>query len=104
MLEARRTRISSIKVRILARIDLERRLNHIHPGIDLVQEKIFKAGDQSNESAAEQVKDNMIADAIRSGYKTAVGKDFPIAEKEKKEEASPLSGFASAASGFFGQK
>ncbi|KAH9476422.1 hypothetical protein JR316_0011997 [Psilocybe cubensis] len=49
--------------------------------IDLVQEHVFKAGDQSNESAIEQAKDAQIASAIRSGYKTVTGKDFPIAEK-----------------------
>lgn len=49
--------------------------------IDLVQEHVLKAGDQSNESAVEQAKDTQIASAIRTGYKTFTGKDFPIPEK-----------------------
>lgn len=39
-------------------------------------------GDQSNESAAEQFKDEQISDMIRSKYKSASGKDFPIEDKE----------------------
>jgi len=50
--------------------------------IDYVQEKFLGAGDQSNESAAEQAKDNMIADAIRDQYKKHTNKEFPIADKE----------------------
>jgi hypothetical protein len=38
-------------------------------------------GDQSNESAAEQVKDEAISDTIRSQYKNTTGSDFPIADK-----------------------
>lgn len=38
-------------------------------------------GSQDNESAVEQATDNQIASAIRSGYKTVSGKDFPIADK-----------------------
>jgi hypothetical protein len=38
-------------------------------------------GDQSNESALEQAKDEQISDFIRSQYKGATGKDFPIADK-----------------------
>lgn len=32
---------------------------------------------QDNEDATEQAQDKMIAEAIRSGYKTVSGKDFP---------------------------
>ena len=39
-------------------------------------------GDQSNESAAEQFKDEQISDFIRDQYKKATGKDFPIADKK----------------------
>lgn len=46
-------------------------------GIDAFQEHILKQGPQNNESAAEQFKDKMIADQIRSQYKNVSGKDFP---------------------------
>lgn len=51
--------------------------------VDFVQEKFMGAGDQSNESAAEQAKDEAISDAIRKQYKTAIGSDIPIADKDK---------------------
>jgi hypothetical protein len=50
-------------------------------GVDYVQEHVFKQGPQDNESAVEQAKDEQISDAIRSGYKSTTGKDFPIADK-----------------------
>lgn len=40
-------------------------------------------GDQSNETAAEQFKDEQISDMIRSQYKSTTGKDFPIEDKER---------------------
>lgn len=40
-------------------------------------------GDQSNESAAEQFKDEQISDMIRSQYKSLSGKDFPVEDKER---------------------
>ncbi|ELU39984.1 hypothetical protein AG1IA_05988 [Rhizoctonia solani AG-1 IA] len=51
--------------------------------IDWVQEKYLGqvSGDQSNESALEQAKDEQISDFIRAQYKSATGKDFPIADK-----------------------
>ncbi|KAJ8495484.1 hypothetical protein ONZ45_g12836 [Pleurotus djamor] len=49
--------------------------------VDYVQEHVFKQGDQSNESAVEQAKDEAISDAIRDQYKKMTGKDFPIADK-----------------------
>ncbi|CCO27519.1 hypothetical protein RSOLAG1IB_05645 [Rhizoctonia solani AG-1 IB] len=49
-------------------------------GVDYVQERMG-GGDQSNESAAEQVKDEAISDTIRSQYKNTTGSDFPIADK-----------------------
>lgn len=42
------------------------------------------AGDQSNESAAEQAKDEAISDFVRDKYKTATGQEFFIADKDKK--------------------
>jgi hypothetical protein len=49
-------------------------------GVDFVQERMGQ-GPQDNESALEQAKDEQISDFIRSQYKTATGKDFPIADK-----------------------
>ncbi|CAE6413215.1 unnamed protein product [Rhizoctonia solani] len=49
--------------------------------VDWAQQHILGQGDQSNESALEQAKDEQISDFIRSQYKTAAGKDFPIADK-----------------------
>lgn len=46
-------------------------------GIDFVQERFMGAGPQDNESAAEQMKDRMIAETIRGQYKSTTGKDFP---------------------------
>lgn len=51
-------------------------------GIDAVQQYGFGGGDQSNESAVEQAKDEQISDAIRRQYKSAVGSDIPIKDKE----------------------
>uniref|UniRef100_A0A8H7NJZ8 DNA damage-responsive protein 48 n=1 Tax=Bionectria ochroleuca TaxID=29856 RepID=A0A8H7NJZ8_BIOOC len=52
--------------------------------VDFVQEKFMGQGDQSNESAAEQAKDEAITDFIRDQYKGTTGSDFPIADKDKK--------------------
>lgn len=52
-------------------------------GVDFVQEKFLGQGDQSNESAAEQQKDEVISDMIRDKYKGVTGSDFPIKDKEK---------------------
>ncbi|KAF4583085.1 hypothetical protein GQ602_006229 [Ophiocordyceps camponoti-floridani] len=52
--------------------------------VDMFQEKVLGQGDQSNESAAEQAKDEAISDYIRDKYKSTTGSDFPIKDKEKK--------------------
>lgn len=52
--------------------------------VDFVQEKFLGGGDQSNENAAEQAKDEAISDAIRDQYKSATGSEFPISDKDKK--------------------
>ncbi|KAJ1309252.1 hypothetical protein OPQ81_004917 [Rhizoctonia solani] len=49
-------------------------------GVDFVQERMG-AGDQSNESAAEQAKDEAISDGIRSAYKNTTGSEIPIPDK-----------------------
>ena len=54
----------------------------IHTGVDFVQEKFMGAGDQSNESAVEQAKDEQISDFIRGQYKSTTGSDIPIKDKE----------------------
>uniref|UniRef100_A0A8H8CET8 Uncharacterized protein n=1 Tax=Psilocybe cubensis TaxID=181762 RepID=A0A8H8CET8_PSICU len=61
----------------------EKKEDLLDKAIDLVQEHVLKAGDQSNESAIEQAKDAQIASAIRTGYKTVTGKEFPISESQK---------------------
>ena len=53
---------------------------HYRKGVDFVQQRMG-GGQQSNESAIEQAKDEQISDAIRSKYKSTTGKDFPIADK-----------------------
>ncbi|KAG8679308.1 hypothetical protein FRC11_003896 [Ceratobasidium sp. 423] len=49
-------------------------------GVDYAQERMGQ-GDQSNESAAEQAKDEAMSDAIRGQYKNMTGSDFPIPDK-----------------------
>ena len=55
-------------------------LTHL-PGVDWVQEHVLGQGPQNNESALEQAKDEQISDAIRRGYKSTTGKEFPVADK-----------------------
>ncbi|GME50791.1 Dead deah box helicase protein [Neofusicoccum parvum] len=62
----------------------EKNEDMLDKGVDFVQEKFLGAGDQSNESAMEQAKDEQISDFIRSKYKSTTGSDFPIADKDKK--------------------
>ncbi|RMJ08720.1 hypothetical protein CDV36_011659 [Fusarium kuroshium] len=52
--------------------------------VDYVQEKFLGQGDQSNESAAEQAKDEAISDFIRDKYKESTGKEFFVEDKDKK--------------------
>ncbi|KAH7343204.1 hypothetical protein B0J17DRAFT_641434 [Rhizoctonia solani] len=49
-------------------------------GVDFAQQRMGQ-GDQSNESAVEQQKDEAISDAIRGGYKNLTGSDIPIQDK-----------------------
>jgi hypothetical protein len=70
-------------------------------GVDFVQEKFMGGGDQSNESAVEQAKDEQvslnctklhvkytltsllqISDFLRGQYKSTTGSDMPIKDKE----------------------
>jgi len=52
--------------------------------VDYVQEHVLGTGDQSNESAVEQAKDEQISDFIRDKYKETTGKDFFVPDKDKK--------------------
>ncbi|KAG6874733.1 hypothetical protein C0992_006792 [Termitomyces sp. T32_za158] len=45
--------------------------------IDFVQEHLLKEGQQKNESAIEQIKDEQIANMLRNGFKSATGKEIP---------------------------
>ncbi|KAF9558905.1 hypothetical protein CPC08DRAFT_709254 [Agrocybe pediades] len=56
----------------------EKKEDILDKAIDVFQERVLKAGDQSNESVAEQAKDKIIADTIRTGYKSLTGKDIPV--------------------------
>jgi len=45
--------------------------------VDLFQQRILKEGDQSDESAIEQLKDEQIANAIRHSFKSVTGHELP---------------------------
>ncbi|ROV95241.1 hypothetical protein VMCG_08575 [Cytospora schulzeri] len=59
----------------------EKKEDALDKGVDWVQENVLGQGDQSNESAFEQAKDEQISDFIRGQYKNTTGKDVPIADK-----------------------
>ncbi|KAI1396835.1 hypothetical protein F4819DRAFT_113513 [Hypoxylon fuscum] len=52
-------------------------------GVDWVQENVLGQGDQTNESAVEQAKDEQISDFIRGQYKNTTGSDVPIKDKDR---------------------
>ncbi|KAM7190922.1 hypothetical protein V8F33_009155 [Rhypophila sp. PSN 637] len=58
----------------------EKNEDMLDKGVDFVQERLG-SGDQSNESAVEQAKDEQISDFIRDKYKTTTGNDFPVQDK-----------------------
>ncbi|KUJ14746.1 uncharacterized protein LY89DRAFT_619898 [Mollisia scopiformis] len=60
----------------------EKNEDMLDKGIDFVQEKFMGQGQQDNESAVEQAKDEQISDFIRKQYKGATGSDVPIKDKE----------------------
>ncbi|KAL6715360.1 hypothetical protein ACLMJK_007626 [Lecanora helva] len=62
----------------------EKNEDMLDKGIDAVQQYGFGQGDQSNESAVEQAKDEQISDFIRGKYKSATGSEFPVEDKETK--------------------
>ncbi|KAF8167123.1 hypothetical protein B0H34DRAFT_680338 [Crassisporium funariophilum] len=59
----------------------ERNEDMLDKGVDFAQQRFMGAGDQSNESAVEQAKDEQISDAIRRGYNSTTGSDLPISDK-----------------------
>ncbi|KAK4221018.1 hypothetical protein QBC38DRAFT_550307 [Podospora fimiseda] len=59
----------------------EKNEDALDKGVDLFQQHVLAQGDQSNESAIEQAKDEQISDFIRGQYKNATGKDVPIQDK-----------------------
>ncbi|KAI3325255.1 hypothetical protein HD806DRAFT_470250 [Xylariaceae sp. AK1471] len=61
----------------------EKNEDALDKGIDYIQERVLGQGDQSNESAAEQAKDEQISDFIRKQYKNTTGSDVPIKDKER---------------------
>ncbi|RKO96169.1 hypothetical protein CXG81DRAFT_3125, partial [Caulochytrium protostelioides] len=44
--------------------------------IDFFQEYVLREGPQTNESTAEKIKDRMIAQTIKSQYKSIFGKEY----------------------------
>ncbi|TPX17714.1 uncharacterized protein E0L32_002815 [Thyridium curvatum] len=62
----------------------EKNEDALDKGVDWVQEHVLGQGDQSNESAIEQAKDEQISDYIRDQYKKTTGSDFPVKDKEHK--------------------
>ncbi|KAI1262234.1 hypothetical protein F5Y18DRAFT_164282 [Xylariaceae sp. FL1019] len=61
----------------------EKNEDALDKGVDWVQENVLGQGDQSNESAIEQAKDEQISDFIRGQYKSTTGSDIPIKDKER---------------------
>ncbi|TGJ87610.1 hypothetical protein E0Z10_g1089 [Xylaria hypoxylon] len=61
----------------------EKNEDTLDKGVDWVQEHVLGQGDQSNESAAEQAKDEQISDFVRGQYKKSTGSDIPVQDKER---------------------
>ncbi|KAI1407695.1 hypothetical protein F5Y13DRAFT_195184 [Hypoxylon sp. FL1857] len=61
----------------------EKNEDSLDKGVDWVQEHVLGQGDQSNESAVEQAKDEQVSDFIRDQYKKTTGSDFPVKDKDR---------------------
>ncbi|KAI0465601.1 hypothetical protein F4859DRAFT_375737 [Xylaria cf. heliscus] len=61
----------------------EKNEDALDKGVDWVQEHVLGQGNQNNESAVEQAKDERISDFIRDQYKKTTGSDIPIKDKER---------------------
>ncbi|KAM5346998.1 hypothetical protein ACJ41O_010003 [Fusarium nematophilum] len=62
----------------------EKNEDGLDKAVDFVQEKVLGQGKQSDESAAEQAKDEAISDFIRDKYQGTTGKEFFVEDKDKK--------------------
>ncbi|KFA69813.1 hypothetical protein S40285_02445 [Stachybotrys chlorohalonatus IBT 40285] len=62
----------------------EKNEDGLDKAVDFVQENVLGQGQQNNESAAEQAKDEAVSDYIRSTYKGATGQEFIVEDKDKK--------------------
>jgi len=60
----------------------EKNEDMLDKGIDMFQQRVMGQGEQDNESAVEQAKDEQISDFIRGKYKDSTGSDMPIKDKE----------------------
>ena len=58
------------------------KLKYPMSAIDFIQGHILHQGDQSNETALEQMKDGQIAAAIRTSYRQVTGHELPLKEKK----------------------
>ena len=54
---------------------------HYSTAIDWVQEHVLHQGQQSDESAAEQLKDEQISDFVRKEFKSVTGHEIPVKDK-----------------------
>ncbi|RYP46905.1 hypothetical protein DL768_006939 [Monosporascus sp. mg162] len=61
----------------------EKNEDALDKGVDFVQQHVLGQGDQSNESAAEQAKDEQISDFVRGQYKSTTGSDVPVKDKDR---------------------
>jgi hypothetical protein len=60
----------------------EKKEDPLDKAVDMFQEHVLKQGDQKNESALEQFKDEQITDGIRRTYKNVTGHEFFVRDKE----------------------
>ncbi|KAK4936566.1 hypothetical protein LTR66_015318 [Elasticomyces elasticus] len=63
-------------------VESEKNEDYLDKGIDLVQQHILGQGPQNNESALEQAKDEQMSDYIRAQYRSKMGSEMPIKDKE----------------------
>ncbi|KAJ4300135.1 hypothetical protein N0V88_002804 [Collariella sp. IMI 366227] len=70
----------------------EKKEDALDKGIDWVQENVLGQGQQSNENAAEQAKDRLIASQIRQQYKNATGQEMPLGKQQEAVEKQKKTG------------
>ncbi|KAI0649773.1 hypothetical protein C8Q79DRAFT_1006112 [Trametes meyenii] len=59
----------------------EAKEDKLDKAIDWVQEHVLHQGQQKDESASEQFKDEQISDFIRKEYKNVTGSELPVKDK-----------------------